>query len=148
MIQTNTKLNCSIKRVNYLMRLSPQSGQIWGVLPSSSITCNIYKPLKGINQEGTGGAVLPITGTRPSGFVTVDLMDLCDAEGFQSRCFGTRPLLEPIPSSAAQRRTEARGWAWTALLTNTVMLLCPLVEATTTSFIPGAEKVSLSGLYR
>lgn len=148
MFQTNTKLNGLIKRVNYHMRLSPQSGQIWGFLPCSSIAFNIYKPLKRINQGGTGGAVLPITSARPSGFVTVDLMALCVAEGFQSRCFGTRPLLEPIPSSAVQRRTEARGWAGTALLTNTAMLLWPLVEAATTSFIPGAEKVSLSGTYR
>lgn len=50
------------------MRMSPQSGQIWGFLPSSSITFNIYKPLKRINQEGTGRAVLPITRARPSGF--------------------------------------------------------------------------------
>lgn len=143
MIQT--KLNCFIKSIKYLVRLSPQSGQRWGFLPSSSVTCNIYKPLKRINQEGNGGAVLPITRARPSGFVTVDLMDLCDAEGFQSCCFGTRPLLEPIASSAAQRRTGARGWAWTALLTNTVMLRCPLAEAIATSFIPGAGKVSRSG---
>lgn len=117
MTQTNTKLNRLIERVNYLMRLSPQSSQIWGHLPSSGITSNIYKPLRRINQEGTGGALRPITSARPSGFVTVDLMDLCDAEGFQSCCFGTRPLLKPIPSSAVQRRTDARGWSRTALLT-------------------------------
>lgn len=67
-------------------------------MPSSSVTCNIYKPLKRINQECSGGAVLPITSTRPSGVVTVDLMDLCGAEGFQSRCFGTRPFCwSPFP---------------------------------------------------
>lgn len=37
--------------------------------------------------------------------------------GFQSRCFGTRPLLDSKPFSVGQRRAEARGWAGTALLT-------------------------------
>lgn len=94
------------------MRLSPQSDQVWGFLPSSTITCNIYKPLKRINLGGSGRAALPITSTRPSGFVTVDLMDLCDAERFQSCCSGTRPLLEPSLPSATQRRAEARGPSW------------------------------------
>lgn len=96
------------KRVKHLNDI----GQIWGLLPSSSITCNIYKPLKRISLECIDGAVLPITSTRPSGFVTVDLMDLCDAEGFQSRCFGTRPLLELSPSSAVDRKAEAWGVSW------------------------------------
>lgn len=126
------------------MTLWPQFGQTQSSVPSSSIKCNIYKPLKRINPECNGGAVLPISSTGPSGFVTVDLIDWCDADGFQSRCFGTRPLLKLSPSSAAQRRTVAWGWTGTTLLTKR-MLISHLVEATTTSFIAGVEKVSLPG---
>lgn len=50
--------------------------------------------------------MLPITRTGPSGFVTVELIDLCDAEGFQSRCFGTRPLFPPLQPREG-RRPEA-----------------------------------------
>lgn len=110
--QTNTKLNRFIERVNYLMRLSPQSSQIWGHLPSSGITSNIYKPLRRINQEGTGWALRPITSAKPSGFVTVDLMDLCDAEGFQSCCFGTRPLLKPFPPQRSREGQTPGADLW------------------------------------
>lgn len=96
------------KRVKHLNDF----GQIWGLLSSSSITCNIYKPLKRISLEGNDGALLPITSTKPSGVVTVDLMDPCDAEGFQSCCFGTRPLLDLSPSSAVHRKEEAWGVNW------------------------------------
>lgn len=94
------------------MRMSPQPSQVWGFLPSSTVTCNIYKPLKRINLGGSGRAALPITSTSPSGFVTMNLMDLCDVERFQSCCSGTRPSLEPGLPSAAQRRAEARGLSW------------------------------------
>lgn len=89
--------------------------------------------------------MLPISSTRPSGFVTVDLMDLCDAERFQSCCFGTRPLIEQLPPQQLREGQRPRAELWTAFLTNAVVLLCPPVAATTTSFIPGAKKVSLSG---
>lgn len=80
------------QRVKHLVRLSPRPGPIWGFLPSSHITFNIYKPLKRINQEGLGRALLPITSVRPPGFVTVGLIDLGGTRGVQSCCFGTRPL--------------------------------------------------------
>lgn len=83
------------KRVNHITGLSPQSGHRWGFLPSGNITFNIYKPLNRINHGGHWWALLPISSTRPPGFVTVDLMDLGNVEGFQSRCFGMRPLLKP-----------------------------------------------------
>lgn len=112
MSRNNIKLCDLTKRVSYLLRLSPQSGQIWGFLPCSSKTCNIYKPLKRINLESIGRAGPPITCTRPAGFVTVELMDLCDDEGFQSRCFGTRPSLEWLsPQQPTEgRRPEAELW--------------------------------------
>lgn len=96
-----------IERVKYLMRLIPHCGQIWGPLPSSSITFNIYKPLNRINQEGTGGAQLPISSARPSGFVTVDLMNRATRTGFTLAALGQDPLLKP--SSVEKRKSEAPG---------------------------------------
>lgn len=96
-----------IERVKYLMRLSPHCGQIWGPLPSSSITFNIYKPLNRINQEGTGGAPLPISSARPSGFVTEDLMNRATRTGFSLAALGQDPLLKP--SSVEKRKSSAPG---------------------------------------
>lgn len=62
-------------------------------MPFGNITLNIYKLLKRIDHGDTGGALLPIPSTRPPGFGTEHFNGHSD--GFQSRCFGTRPLLRP-----------------------------------------------------
>lgn len=67
---------------------------------SRILTCNIYKPLIGINLQSNTSNQQHCA----SGHVTVPLMDLCDAEGgVQSHCLGTRPLLEPSLCSGAHR---------------------------------------------
>ncbi|KAF3854930.1 hypothetical protein F7725_022985, partial [Dissostichus mawsoni] len=101
----------------------PSTREIWsmrhGSPPSSSKTCNIYKPLRRINQKGTGGAALPITSTRPSGCVTVDVMDLCHAEGFNHAALG-----QDQQPREGQRPGAELGQHFSQTLR---LLLCPLV---------------------
>lgn len=122
---------CPFDRVNHHKRLSHQPGQLWAFLPSGNITFNIYKPLNRINHKGSGGALLPITSARPPGFVTEPFNG--HTEGFQSRCFGTRPLLK-LGWAEEDGGPEAK--VGTTLRTNATMWLSTL-------FVPGAEKVGL-----
>lgn len=128
------KLSHLIKnRVNRPMRLSHQSGQLWDFVSSGNITSIIYKLLNRINHGRTGGALLPITSARTPGFVTEQFNG--HTEEFQSRCFGTRPLLQPSwaeedggrgPEAELERHSAQKNTMWLS-----------------TSFISGAEKVSL-----
>ena len=126
--------NHLLKRLKYLMRLSPQSGQIWGFLPSSSTTCNIYKPLKRINLGGSGWAAPPITSTRPLGYVKVDLMDLCDAQ------WSITPLWDKTLAGVESllsypEKGRGLGLSWRQHFSQTLLGYSnPFAEATTTSF--------------
>lgn len=126
------------------MQLSPQFGQIWDFLPSSSITYNIYRPLKGQSRGQQQGSTSNHQ-HQPSGFVIVDLMDLCDAEEFSIMLLWDETLagVKSLLARPGKGRGPGLSWDSTSRQT-TLMFLCPLVQATTNSFIPGAEKVSLS----
>lgn len=148
MIQTNTKLNHLIKGVNYFMRLSPppHSGQIWGVLPSSTITCNIYKPLKRINLQGSGGG--SASNHQDQAFRLCD----CGFNGPVRRravsitlLWDEGPCWSRVSPQQTQGSAEARGLSWDRHFWQTLRRYSAPLLMLQPPFIPGPEKVSLSG---
>lgn len=127
------------------MRRSPQPGQILLLLPRSTVTCNIYKPLKRINLGASGRAQPPITSTGPPG--SVALMDLCGADRFYQAALGQGTLIvgPQVPGQEPRTGHRPRAELGQHFLINTATLLCPRVQATSISFIPRAKKVRLSG---
>lgn len=74
---------------------------------------------------------------QASGFVIVDLMDLCDAEGFSITLLWDETLagLQTLLSRPEKGRGPGLSWDSTSHKT-TLVFFCSLIQATTSSFIP------------